>query len=101
MSRRLQIDIATLAKKTEWLREQKRIIVQQRKKLAECLEDINTYWDGVAAKEFYNRVSADIDMLDRYLSLIEKVVSDYAVALEKYRNSEEQISDIIKAISII
>lgn len=100
MPQRLQVDIATLAKKTEWLREQKKIILQQRKKLAECLSDINTYWDGMAAKEFYDRVSADIDMMDEYLRLIEKVVSDYTVALDKYRNSEEQISDILKAISI-
>lgn len=100
MPQKLQVDIATLAKKTEWLREQKKIILQQREKLAECLLDINLYWSGIAAKEFYDRVSADIDMMDRYLCLIEKVVSDYKVALDKYRNNEEQISDILKAISI-
>lgn len=100
MSQNIQVDIATLAKKTEWLREQKKIILLQRKKLAECLEDINSCWSGVAAKEFNDRISSDVDMMDRYLCLIEKVVSDYTVAFDKYRNSEEQISDIIKAISI-
>ena len=66
MPQKLQVDIATLAKKTEWLIEQKNILLQERKRLKECLENICLYWDGVAVRSFDLRVNKDIYMLEKY-----------------------------------
>ncbi len=94
----LLADTKELSKAANVIREEAEGFKNDLKRLEECLEELQLYWEGNAASRFHQNMFCDFLMLRNAREVFIKLSEDYAFAVNEYLKNEQRAMDIVTNI---
>ena len=100
-SKELLADVDNLSKAANTIKEETCNFENDLKKLEQCIAELNSYWEGDAAKSFQSSILVDFYELNEACAVFKKLSGDYSFAVNEYRKNEQKSIDIVRAIKDI
>ncbi len=98
--RDIEISTEYLGKDIKNLKNTLVSLKQDKRKMTEEIEELNTMWKGPANEAFVKQFYLDCVSFDNLIEVIDKMIGEMEHAKVEYEKCDNKVSDILRALRI-